>query len=986
MNRTKPTKLIASLRIIIPLWITFILITSCVFFIFVPSLKKNIINQKREMIRNLTDNNWSLISEYHQMVKQGELTDEVAKSTVIKRIRGLRYGPEGKDYFWINDMHPIMLMHPYLPDLEGKDVSTITDPNGKHLIVEFVKIVRKQGAGYVDYMWQWQDDSQKIVPKISYVRGFEPWGWIIGTGIYIEDVHDEISLIMQDLLKVFTGLLVIIIIISSYITWQTIKIEKRRGQAEKALSESEKRFRNLADLTFEGILFHDKGLAIDVNRSLATMFGYTKKEMIGTNLIELLIPQEYHARINKNIIKNNIKPYETYARKKDGTLFPIEIESKNIKSENEKFRATAIRDITERKQAKQDLLESESNYRAIFENTGTASVIIEKDMIISLANAQFVDLSGYSREEIEGKKSWVEFVVPEDLETMKEQHKIRRINESESLKRYEFRFIDKNKTIKHILLTVDIVPGTAKSVSSLLDITRRKEAEQALQKSQERFLTVLNSIDATIYVADMETYEIIFMNKYMIESFGGDKTGKLCWEIFRKEGKPCSHCTNDNLLDENNKPTGVHTWQGKNPITNKWYLNHDRAIEWEDGRLVKLQIATDITYLKNMENKLLQAHKMESIGTLAGGIAHDFNNILFPILGHTEMLLQELPEKDPSRDTMKKIYASALRAKDLVKQILTFSRQDINEFKLIKIQPIIKEAIKFIRSSIPSTISIQQDIKEDCGLIKADPTQIHQIVMNLATNAYHAMEETGGKMNVTLKKIDIREQNDDHGLIASEAAPGIYAMLTISDTGIGIDKDIYEKIFDPFFTTKKQGKGTGLGLSVVHGIVKSMGGTIQIKSELNQGTKFHIYLPIAKESSMEQKTQIKKPIQKGNEHILLVDDEEDIIIMERQMLERFGYQVSSYCSSIEALEAFQAAPDKFDIIITDMAMPNMSGDKLAAELTKTRPDIPILLCTGYSGIISEEKAASLGIKGFLMKPVIMKDLTGKIREVLDKKN
>ncbi|MCK5098724.1 MAG: response regulator, partial [Desulfobacteraceae bacterium] len=365
---------------------------------------------------------------------------------------------------------------------------------------------------------------------------------------------------------------------------------------------------------------------------------------------------------------------------------------------------------------------------------------------------------------------------------------------------------------------------------------------------------------------------------------------------------------------------------------------------------------------------------------------HDFNNILFPILGHTEMLLQELPEKDPSRDTMKKIYASALRAKDLVKQILTFSRQDINEFKLIKIQPIIKEAIKFIRSSIPSTISIQQDIKEDCGLIKADPTQIHQIVMNLATNAYHAMEETGGKMNVTLKKIDIREQNDDHGLIASEAAPGIYAMLTISDTGIGIDKDIYEKIFDPFFTTKKQGKGTGLGLSVVHGIVKSMGGTIQIKSELNQGTKFHIYLPIAKESSMEQKTQIKKPIQKGNEHILLVDDEEDIIIMERQMLERFGYQVSSYCSSIEALEAFQAAPDKFDIIITDMAMPNMSGDKLAAELTKTRPDIPILLCTGYSGIISEEKAASLGIKGFLMKPVIMKDLTGKIREVLDKKN
>ena len=456
----------------------------------------------------------------------------------------------------------------------------------------------------------------------------------------------------------------------------------------------------------------------------------------------------------------------------------------------------------------------------------------------------------------------------------------------------------------------------------------------------------------------------------------------MCWETFRKKTEPCSHCTNDKLLDKNNKPTGVHTWQDINPITKRWYNNYDRAIEWTDGRIVKLQIATDITHLKNMEKELRQAHKMESIGTLAGGIAHDFNNILFPILGYTELLLEEIPEKSPLRDSLNEIYTGTMRARDLIKQILTFSRLDISELKLIKMQSIIKEALKLIRASIPTTITIKLNIDKDCGVIKADHTQIHQIIMNISTNAYHAMEETGGELTVDLKEIDLGR----YDVISPGMTPGVYACLTITDTGIGMDKDISGKIFDPFFTTKKEGKGTGMGLSVVHGIVKKMNGEIQFKSEPSKGTEFCIYLPIVKKSSKEPNMSIEKPIQKGNEHLLLVDDEEDIVIMEKQMLEHFGYQVTAHTSSIAALETFRAHPDKFDLVITDMAMPNMPGDILAAELVKTEPDIPILLCTGYSEIMSEKKAASLGIKGFLMKPIVMKDLSAKIREVLDKKN
>ncbi|MCP3944235.1 MAG: response regulator [Desulfobacteraceae bacterium] len=385
---------------------------------------------------------------------------------------------------------------------------------------------------------------------------------------------------------------------------------------------------------------------------------------------------------------------------------------------------------------------------------------------------------------------------------------------------------------------------------------------------------------------------------------------------------------------------------------------------------------------KKLESRLQQVQKMEAIGTLAGGIAHDFNNILFPIVGFAEMLQEDLPQNSPEQESITEVLQAALRARDLVKQILTFSRRSDQELKPVKFQSILKEALKLLGSSLPATIVIQTDIDPNCGVIVADPTQLHQIIMNLATNAYHSMQDSGGKLKVSLKQIEIEFQPG--GFV--ELIPGKYALLKVIDTGPGIKKDIIDKIFDPYFSTKEKGKGTGLGLSIVQGIVKSYNGNIYIYSEPGKGTEVNVYLPIMKKTSNDERSDPLQLICGGTERILLVDDEKAIIKMEQKVLERLGYQVISETESPKALGVFKANPDNFDLIITDMTMPEMTGLKLATEIKAVRADIPVIICTGFSDQINEESSAQLGIQGYVTKPVIIREIAQVIRDVLDGSN
>jgi len=378
--------------------------------------------------------------------------------------------------------------------------------------------------------------------------------------------------------------------------------------------------------------------------------------------------------------------------------------------------------------------------------------------------------------------------------------------------------------------------------------------------------------------------------------------------------------------------------------------------------------------------QLLQSQKMESLGSLAGGIAHDFNNILTPILGYTELLKIDIPSDSPLQSSIEEMQHATYRARDLVKQILTLSRQTDQEMKPIKLQPIIKEALKLLRASIPTTLDIQQDINPDCGIIYGDSTQIHQIIMNLVTNAYHAIENSNGNIVVTLNQIYLEL---DQSLFL-DLPEGEYALLKISDKGVGIPKNILDKIFDPYFTTKEKGKGTGLGLSVVQGILKSINGDISIYSEPNKGTEVYVYIPIIKKGDFKKEIDDLHPIIGGTENILIVDDEEAIVKLMKDMLERLGYKITKCINSVEALQIFKTNLDFFDLIITDMTMPNMTGSQLAKEIKKLKPNIPIIICTGFSEQINEKKCKSIGLQGFVMKPIIKREIAKIIRKALNK--
>ena len=510
---------------------------------------------------------------------------------------------------------------------------------------------------------------------------------------------------------------------------------------------------------------------------------------------------------------------------------------------------------------------------------------------------------------------------------------------------------------------------------------------EALQDSETRYRRLFETAQDGILLLDAATGKITDVNPYLIEMLGYSHTefvGRNLWEIgtFRD-----IEASRDAFLELQTKEyvryedLPLETKDRRSIdvefVSNVYEVNHHKVIQCNIREITaRRRLEREKARL---EDHLRHAQKMEAIGTLAGGIAHDFNNILAAILGFTELTLLLVPKGSQEHYNLTQVLTAGERAKELVKQILTFSRKASQERRPLEINAIINEALKLLRASLPTTIDIQQNLSHHSFMVFADPTQLHQILMNLCSNAAHAMGEKGGILEVNLEKIHL-------GGVDPLKYPGLtqgpYVKLTVSDTGQGIDQEIIGRIFEPFFTTKEVGEGTGMGLAMVHGIVKSYGGEVTVSSQPEQGTTFTILLPEFM-GEVGTRTAATAPLPTGNDSILFIDDEEMLVNMSREILKKLGYQVVAKTSSLEALKIFQAQPGKFDLVITDQTMPHMTGMQLAQEFRHLRPDIPIILCTGYSDKVSKDKLKAAGINELLMKPFIIHNLAATIRKVLD---
>jgi len=626
-----------------------------------------------------------------------------------------------------------------------------------------------------------------------------------------------------------------------------------------------------------------------------------------------------------------------------------------------------------------NLKKSEEAYRSILKTAMDGFWITDNNGNLLEVNDAYCRISGYSKKELlKMQISDLEAVESsDDIDT-----RIQAIIEKGEA-RFQTIHRKKDGTLFDVEISVQFRDNDgAEFICFLHDITERFEIENALKKSQRRY-------EKAQQIGKVGNWEYDLVS----EKFWGSDEAKRIYgfspdsdDFTTDQVENCileRERVHQALLDLIEKDKSYNLEFEIQPVTglDKRFVSSKAEVLKDDsgGPVKVVGVIQDITEKKRLENQLLQHQKMESIGTLAGGIAHDFNNLLYPIIGFSEMLKEDLPSDSPEHESAREIFNAGRRGGELVKQILAFSRQTEHKLSPVRFQKILTEVLKLTRSTIPSDIEIHQDLQKDCGLVMAEATQLHQVAMNLITNAYHAVEKISGKISIQLKEVLL----DNNDLKDSPLQPGQYVTLSVSDNGVGIPKKIVNNIFEPYFTTKEKGKGTGLGLAVVYGILTEHKGDIKVYSEVGKGTTFNVYLPLMKKPAEDISTEKVLNKLTGTERILLVDDEESVVRLEKQMLERLGYNVSAQSNSLEALETFSSNPEGYDLVISDMTMPNMTGDQLARKIMSIRPDIPIIICTGFSEKINKEQAEAEKVKGFLMKPVVKSEMAQMVRNVLD---
>ncbi len=600
------------------------------------------------------------------------------------------------------------------------------------------------------------------------------------------------------------------------------------------------------------------------------------------------------------------------------------------------------------------------------------------------ADEHCVRMLGYEPEEVNSHFTWwSEQTHPDDRKDAKTSL-LELFNGSTPIYRAEYRMRTKSGDWIWVLDRAKVVQWThdgkpSRAIGTHVDVSERQRTLSKLQ----RLATVVEQADETIIITDdqglIEYVNPSFLTKlgYSEEEVTGQppklfRSGRHSKDFYTRMQDDLTHgrIWHGTLVNLCKSGASIELETTISPV------NNDHGVTTHF-----VAVGRDVTHESLLEAQLRQAQKMEALGTLAGGIAHDFNNILSAVIGYTELAMQDSDPTGSAHTNMIEVFKAAKRAAALVAQILTFSRQTEKERSPLLLAPVMKEVLKLLRGTLPSTIDIQQNISGSCPPILSDATQMHQIIMNLCTNAYHAMREQGGVLDVRLKGIELQEEKEAGQLTL---LPGHYAHISVSDTGHGMPPEIQDRIFEPYFTTKQGSNGTGLGLATVHGIVKQHDGAITVDSELGQGSTFNVFIPVCSpDLEAEEHVSAAPPMPPGNgQRILVVDDEEAIVQVVEIALGQLGYELETYTSSVMALNAFEENPDRFDCVVTDQTMPTLTGADMARRMLETRPELPIILCSGFSETVNHEKAHEIGIREYIMKPMSIRVLADAVHRVI----
>jgi len=613
-------------------------------------------------------------------------------------------------------------------------------------------------------------------------------------------------------------------------------------------------------------------------------------------------------------------------------------------------------------------------------------LVIDTEGYIIVFNRASERLSGYRLEELQYRPFWDLLILPEERNAVK--NTIRDVTEKGLPNEFRNHWRTKDGRKRLIHWKNSILRRTDGSVAHLLctgrDITEQVAAERDLRASNAEYKELVQNANSIILRMDTEG-RVTFLNDFAEHFFGYQEEeilGRSVLGTILPETDSLGNDLSGFIAALTRVPDDYVNSENENMRRNgerAWVAWTNRAIRDDAGQVIGiLSIGNDITQRKLLERQLQNVQRTEALGTLAGGVAHDLNNILSPIIGFTELVLSDLDPRSEAAENLQNVLEAGNRARKLVKQILTYSRQHDQENNPTQFSTVVREALRLVRASCPAIIDIQSEIRS-AAYVLGDPTQLHQVIVNLCTNAIQSMAATGGTLEVNLREANLTDQS---GIALPKFKPGLYVELQIRDNGPGMPDQVVKRVFDPFFTTKGDGQGSGLGLSVAQGIIHNHSGGMTVDSSAGTGTTFLIYLPVI-ERPRQPAVAADKVLPTGNEHILFVDDEQAITHFCRQMLQGLGYRVSIYTDEEEALEQFRSNPRQFDLVITDLAMPHISGDDLARLIWQIRPGMPVVLCTGFGLTLDRESALAMGFSAYVTKPILRGALARTVRRVLD---